>query len=137
MFLKLLNLCRKIENIADSSTRPVRSNESDHVYRNNSSTHNNNAQNNSAKESARIPESGSGRDSFTKLKAVARSQKQENSNAAGHWFHRESNQVIGGMPLDPASEVKPSICVSEEQRQRAIDELLSIGADHFSARKSD
>lgn len=75
-----------------------------------------------------------GRQSLTKLKSVAKGQRVRQQNQA-HWFSKNSStpEVKVAMPK-PASHPSAPL-ISEEERRKAIDELLSMGCDHYTGNK--
>lgn len=73
-----------------------------------------------------------GRDSLTKLRAAAKGQRVRQQNQ-DHWFKADQPSEI----VVPTTSATCSASIPEADRQKAIEELLSMGIDHFTVRHQD
>lgn len=84
-----------------------------------------------------------GKDSLRKLKAVAREQQREQMQAKGHWFNESPKE--SSAPADVRATANSlhatsnsTACpqIPEAERMKAIEELLSMGFEHFTINRS-
>ncbi len=137
MFFKFMNRGRKAEN-PNAVTEAMREiyhcdERRDRNQPNRAGAITNKALNGAARNDGVPDEPGSGRDSLTKLKAVARGQQSRQQNQ-DHWFAKPADVPVG---LAGAAEAENSggPSVPEAERLKAIEALLRMGIDHFSVKQ--